>query len=43
MQLIIFYAHIHACSFSYTGEELFRNLWLVDHSYDRAIKTVCCL
>jgi len=49
MQHIIFYAQVHACSPSYTDEEDIAVdsktvcLWLVDHSFDRAIKTLCCL
>jgi len=45
------YAHVHACSLSYPDEELKTLqsipkqcvLWLVDHSFDRAIKTLWCL
>jgi len=49
MQYIIFSAHVHACSPSYTDEELKtlqlipKQCWLVDHIFDRAIKTLCCL
>jgi len=50
MQHIIFYAHVHACIPSYTDEEYKtlqsipkQCLWLVDHCYDRATKTLCCL
>jgi len=47
MQHIIFYAHVHGCSrrgikdIAVDSETVC--LWLVDHSFDRAIKTLCCL
>jgi len=44
MQHTIFSAHVHACSSSYTDIAVDSEtvwLWLDNHIYDRAIKTLC--
>jgi len=50
MQHIIFYAHVHACvpailakNIKHCSRSETVRLWLVDHSFDRAVKALCCL
>jgi len=48
MQYFSFYAHVHVCSPSYADEKLktlqsIPKLCVVDHSFDRATKTLFCL